>query len=172
MAGRKPTPTELRKLSGSNLDRVNRREARFRSVDSVKPLKIVERLPYALEEWNRVLPELVENGLLTKANLAIFGAYCVAYAHWYEAEDDICERGRVLEEPVFNRAGDISGHREKPNPAIAQSHQFSLEMLRHAVEFGMTPASATRISIPADAERADSFDEFMNGDADTDQPVC
>lgn len=163
MAGRKPTPTETRRLTGSHPERINRREARFRSVDSVKPLKVVEKSPYALEEWNRVLPELVENGLLTKANLAIFGAYCVSYGQWLEAEDDIAERGRYIEEPVFNRAGDETGHREKPNPSIAQSVQFMMAMLRNAVEFGMTPASATRVQTPPDAERADNFDEFMDG---------
>lgn len=78
-AGRPNTPSALRKLSGSNLDRLNKREPRFRSVDSVKPPKLVERDPIALEEWNRALPELVENRLLTRANLMIFAAYCAAY---------------------------------------------------------------------------------------------
>jgi P27 family predicted phage terminase small subunit len=163
MANR-PTPTNLRKLSGSHPERINKREAKFRSMDSVKPLRAVERMPAALEEWNRVLPELVENGLLTRANLAIFGAYCVAYGHWMEAEDDIEERGRVIEEPVFNRQNEQTGHREKPNPSIAQAHQFMLAVLRHAIEFGMTPASATKVCASPDSERSDSFDEFIGGE--------
>src|SRR5712692_5728267 len=104
MANR-PTPSALRKLSGSNLGRLNKRESIFRSVESAKPLKFVERDPVALEEWNRVLPELVANGLLTKANLAVFGAYCVAYANWQHAEDDVFENGRWITEPVFAKNG-------------------------------------------------------------------
>ncbi len=163
-AGRPATPTELRKLSGSHPERINRREARFRKVESVTAPKIVSSNPDAFEEFNRVLPELIENGLLTRANLMIFASYCLAYAYWVAALRDVEERGRTLEEPVFARDGALTGHKEKANPAIAQAHQWSLAMKAHAVEFGMTPAASTKVQADPNPERKASFDDFAGGD--------
>jgi hypothetical protein len=53
----RPTPSELRKLSGVHLDRVNKREPCFRTVDAVKEPAAVARDPYAHEEWMRVIQE-------------------------------------------------------------------------------------------------------------------
>lgn len=135
------TPTAIRELTGVHLDRVNPKEPRFRSVETAHAPKIVARDPNALEEFNRVVPELIIHGLLTKANLMLFAAYCVAYANWVDSENDVWARGRTLLEEVFNKAGEVSGHRKKPNPSIKQAREFRLEMLRHASSFGMTPES-------------------------------
>jgi phage terminase small subunit len=75
MEGRPGIPSAIKLLTGSHPERINKLEAKFRKVEDVRVLKIVERDPLALEEWNRVLPELVESGLLTRANLAVFGSY-------------------------------------------------------------------------------------------------
>lgn len=76
----KPTPTELRKLSGSHPERINKREAVFRRLDGVKLPKRVEAKPYAKEYWDEIVPELVANGLLTRANQGLCADICVAHS--------------------------------------------------------------------------------------------
>lgn len=61
-------------------------------------------------------------------------------------------------------AGDIVGHKYKPNPAIAQAGRARLEMLRYAIEFGMTPSSAAKVQAEPAAEREASFADFIGGD--------
>lgn len=160
--GRKPVPDNIKELTGSHNKR-NASSPRFRSADSVKPLKSVERDPIALEEWERVLPELVANGLLTRASLAIFGSYCLAFAAAEHAQLDVDITGRYIEEPRFNKAGDLVAHIRKPNPSIVQASHARLEMLRHAVEFGMTPSAATRVAANAngDEKPKDDFGSFL-----------
>lgn len=161
-AGRPPTPSVLRKLSGSNLDRLNKREARFRSPDTVNVPKRVGDSPEAKALWDELVPELIDNGLLTRANQSLFADLCVLHAVLMAAHDDLTSRGRTLEEPVFNRQGEETGIRDKPNPAIAQIVQLSALKQRLMSEFGLTPASATRVA----ADPKDSKDGFSFLDED------
>lgn len=61
----RPTPSSIRKLTGSHLERVSKREAIFRRVDGVVVPKRVQADPYALAKWDEIVPDLVANGLLT-----------------------------------------------------------------------------------------------------------
>ena len=165
MAGRRPIPDQIKDLTGSHNKRNSRPlKYRYLKLDGVPIPKDIQRDEVALEEWNAVVPELVQNGLLCRANLRILANYCLAHAEAQHAQDEVFENGRMLEEDVFNRAGEVSGQRMKPNPGITQAHQARLEMLRYAVEFGMTPAAATRVERGDGADAGkDDFGSFMNG---------
>lgn len=168
MAGRRPVPDAIKDLTGSHNKR-NGKAPRYRylKLENVPVPRDIARDEIALEEWNAVLPELIENGLICRANLRIFANYCLAYAEAQRAQDDIFENGRTIEEDVFNRQGEVSGTRMKANPSISQAHQARLEMLRYAVEFGMTPAAATRVEAsPQEAPNDAAF--FMNGPPEED----
>jgi hypothetical protein len=70
----RPTPSALRKLSGGNLHRINKREARFRKINTAE-----EALPTWLddlgrEEFQRLAPELIAQGLLDRGNIMLFAA--------------------------------------------------------------------------------------------------
>lgn len=161
MTGRPPKPDSLKDLTGSKQPR-NAKSPRFRKVESVPVLKFVERDADALEEWTRVLPELIDNGMLTRANLSTFGAYCQAYANWRHAEDDVFENGRMFTVPVFNKkTGAHEGDRQVVNPNISQAQHAMLAMLRIAVEFGLTPAAATRVSAEPGDEKANTFADMV-----------
>lgn len=163
MAGRRPIPDVLKDLSGSKNLR-NPNSPRFQSVENVPVLKAVARDEYALELWNELLPELIPNGLVTRASVRWVGAMCQAYAAMMHAEDDVFERGRVLEQDVFSvKTGEVTGQKEVPNPAIAQASHARQEFLRFAVEFGITPAAMTRVKAvaPNDETRRKSFGDFI-----------
>lgn len=158
----RPTPTALRKLSGSNLNRLNKKESVFRSVETAHPPRYVERDAAAKEEWDRVIPELIANGLLTKANLTLFAAYCCAYASWMHAEDDVFENGRWISEPVFSKDGREIGTKRKPNSAIVQAQHACAAMRLFAIEFGLTPSSQTKVMADPSGERGGgSFNDFI-----------
>jgi P27 family predicted phage terminase small subunit len=97
------------------------------------PLHLDER---AQAEWQRIVPELFEQGLLPRTDRAALAAYCVCWSRWVEAEGKLGETGLVvrsnLGSPVVN-----------PYHAIAAR---SLDQMRRfLVEFGMSPAARKRI---------------------------
>src|SRR3990172_10332366 len=112
----RPTPSALRKLSGSNLHRLNRNEARFAKLESLIPPTFLDDL--GKEEFNRVGPELVRNGLLTKVSLMAFVAYCSSVSEMIHAENDVRENGLVLEQVLFNKEGVPIGTKRVKNPAV------------------------------------------------------
>ena len=77
--------------------------------------------------------------------------------------DVIRDRGRLLEEEIVNKQGEVVGSRFKANPGIAQVAQYMALKCRLMIEFGMTPASATKIAASPEGARSDSFDEFTAG---------
>lgn len=174
MAGRRPVPDAIKDLTGSHNAR-NPRSPRFRKLEAVTVLKDVEREPRALEIWNDTVPELVELGLLTYANRRVWGNYCLAYADACAAQDDVFENGRWIEHSIFNNKGEETGTVKKPNPAIRQARDARLEMKCYAVEFGVTPAAATRVQTATGDEAAkDDFSKFtgpVEEDSDIDDSV-
>ena len=163
-AGRPATPSAIRKLTGTHLERVNKREAVFRRVDGVKVPKRVASNPYALEYWEEIVPELVMNGLLTRANQGLCADICMAHAMTQKALDEVEDRGQIVEEPIVDKKGEQIGVKVKANPAVAQVAQYMAMKCRLMIEFGMTPASATKVAAnPGSDEVSDSFDEFTSG---------
>ena len=85
--GRKPKPTVLKLLHGErNKDRIN--------VNEPKPTPKAPKCPTWMskegrKEWRRLAPELERLGLLTKADLAMFAAYCSAFGKLAWAEREI-----------------------------------------------------------------------------------
>ncbi len=95
--------------------------------------------PEAKAEWKRLAPELERLGLLTPLDRAAFTCYCQSYGHWLQAQRAIKERGTLY----VTATGRV---RERPEVAIAES---SLKLMKaFAVEFGLTPSSRSRFSLP------------------------
>jgi P27 family predicted phage terminase small subunit len=166
--GNRPTPSAIRQLTGVHLDRINRREACFRSVETAHPPKVVEANELAQEEWNRAVPELVENRLLNKANLMIFAHYCVAHSEALRFQGIVDQEGPWIDENVFNKKGDLTGSKRKANPFIKLARDARLEALRYATEFGMTPAASTKVAANPVDERKSSFADLMSTPIDDD----
>lgn len=170
MAGRRPTPDALKDLTGSHNKRNGRapRTYTYRSFDTLPHLKDVEREPRAKELWDEMSPELIAAGLLTKASILTWSFCCIAYASACHAQDDVFDNGRWIEIPIFSGKGEHVGDVRKPNPAIKQAHEARQEMLRYAIEFGITPAAATRVQVePGDERKSDDFGDFMSTPEET-----
>ena len=132
--GRKPKPTALKVLEGNP-------GGRPLNPNEPKPAKKAPRCPAWLEdeakkEWKRMGKTLEQMGLLTEMDMAAFAGYCQAYARWKEAEEFITQHGTIVRTP--------SGYwQQVPQVSIAQT--YLKIMNRFAEQFGLTPASRSRI---------------------------
>jgi P27 family predicted phage terminase small subunit len=109
--------------------------------------------PVARREWRRLARELADQGLLTKIDRAQFALYCQTYGRLIEAEDKMKLTGLVVKTkngfPI-------------QSPYLPIIHKSVEIMNKLAIEFGMTPASRSRVPGSKEDEReADPFAEFF-----------
>ena len=132
--GRKPKPTAMKVFEGNPGKRpLNDKEP--------KPPKGMPLCPAWLEgeakkEWRRLSRIMSQMGILSLVDKAAFATYCQAYARYKEAEEYISKHGSTFTTP--------SGYiQQVPQVSIAQT--YSKIMIKIASEFGLTPASRSRI---------------------------
>ena len=151
--GRKSQPTTVKKAKGN---------------PGRRPLPENEPLPEALESvppapsfldargkrhWKAYGEELLECGLLTKADLPAFGTYCQCYATWLKALDDIKENGSYKTAP--------NGY-PVYNPSVSFRDKAITQMKSFWSEFGMTPSSRTGIKVePKKKDDGDALDKLI-----------
>ena len=141
MRGRKPKPTRIKVLTGNPGKRpLNERELKPEaSVPTCPP----ELRPAAQSEWHRLVGELAKLNMLTNLDRAALAAYCEAYAMWGEAIEAIQKFGAMVKSP--------SGF-PMQSPYVSFANKQAEIMIRIASEFGFTPASRGRISVPSERE--------------------
>jgi P27 family predicted phage terminase small subunit len=155
--GRKPKPTALKALAGNPGKRaLNRNEPRPAGIPTAP--KHLDR--EAKREWKRVSSELIALGLLTSVDRAALAAYCAAYSRWITAEENVQKFGAVIKSPK-------SGYPIQ-NPFLGIANTALDQMRKFLTEFGMTPASRSRLSVDAAATSSDPFAEFMQSIGGTD----
>ena len=102
--------------------------------------------PVARREWRRLAGDLASRGLLTNLDRAAFAIYCQAWEHVVQSQELVARHGLVSE------AEDGSCG---PSPHFAVLSAASETLTRIAAEFGMTPASRSRIGLPGKLEEYD-----------------
>lgn len=102
----------------------------------------------ASKEWDRIVPILMDMHVLTVADGSALAAYCKAYERWIEAEALLANGEFVVDSPQG----------PKPNPACNVSWTAVEQMRKFMAEFGMTPASRTRITIQGGKKKKDADD--------------
>jgi len=134
MAGRKPKPIELKRIEGNPGKRPLPEEIKPSIGETTCPTHLSET---AKKEWIRIVPELLNLGLLTNIDRAALAAYCQAFGRWVDAENVINEKGVLYK----TAAGNVitSPMLWVANKAMEQMHKF-------LTEFGLTPSSRARIA--------------------------
>ena len=137
MRGRKPKPTAKKRLEGNPGKRkLNKAEPLFAADDS-KPPRVLNAA--GQDEWKRLAPILRLQRLLTEADYALFAAYCDAFGRWHEANEKLRASSLILKTVDGNLI---------QNPYVANVNRAIEQMVKIAAEFGLTPSSRTRISVP------------------------
>lgn len=140
--GRKPLPTEIKKLRGTDQP--------CRILDDEMAPPPISNIPappdgmrdIAKSEWYRIVGELSSLKILSNLDLALIEIYCNEYCVYLEMEQTLQKNGRV----IFYK--DKDGHllRAQAAPHQRIADRAVEKMLKIAAEFGFTPSARTRIS--------------------------
>ncbi|MDZ4735887.1 MAG: phage terminase small subunit P27 family [Rhodospirillaceae bacterium] len=141
MRGRKPKPTRLKVINGN---------PGKRSLNHLEPRPLAnvpecpaELSPAAQTEWQRIVSELADLKMLTNLDRVALATYCEAYSLWVESISAIRKYGTMVKSP--------SGY-PMQSPYLAIANKQAEIMMRIASEFGLTPASRSRIAVPTEPE--------------------
>jgi P27 family predicted phage terminase small subunit len=150
MVGRKPIPTTLKLLRG------NPGRRPLPENEPQVPAGIPECPKFlkgkAKAEWDRVVPLLNDNGMLTEIDGTALAGYCICFAMLAEASEKIDKTGRLIK----SSRGDpiINPFQKLLDGAIDRTLKFQ-------VEFGMTPSSRSRVkAAPKKGKKAEGEDYF------------
>ena len=153
MASPRPKPTVLKLLEGNPGKRpLNKKEP--------KPARALLACPYYLKsdriaynEWNRIVPQLYKLGLLTAVDHTALELYCSQYSIYRKAIKEIQTEGLTT-----NNIRD--GFKALPEVAIAREAAKTIKSL--CIEFGLTPSSRSRISLPGESRDEDLMENLLS----------
>lgn len=164
MANR-PKPTALKKLAGN--------PGHYPlNTEEPTPQQSVPEMPKGLRrsarrEWKSITAKLLELGVLTIVDGKALAMYCDAYADWQEAQRDCTKFGLVLDAPVLDENNQpiyVGGRAltvRKVNPAFTVKNASMKTMKSYLIEFGLTPASRSKLKLPAKPVE-DPMAKFLN----------
>ena len=107
----------------------------------------------AREEWDRVVPQLVELGWITGLDGAQLERYCDAHGNWLRARADVEKRGVTIKGPF----GPTN------NPNLKRAFDERKEADRLAQELGLSPSARSRVKVAEKKPVVDEAEEFLFG---------
>lgn len=112
-------------------------------------------------EWERVAPQLLAVGCVSKIDRAALAAYCQAYGRWVQAERALAEMAK--KDPLTGGLliKTTNGNAIQ-NPLVGTANKALAAIVRYAAEFGMTPSARSRIQTQA-AEEEDPAAKYFTG---------
>lgn len=160
MPGRKPKPTHLKVLEGNPGKQKLPKGEPIPESEMPSPPEHLD--DYAKEEWERLSQGLYSLGLLYQVDMAVFAAYCGAYSRWRSAEEQL---NKIVHEKGA-LAGLIQASKNKviaQNVLVNVSRNAAQDMVKYAVEFGLTPSARARLAIDPGRNKKSKFDGLING---------
>ena len=151
-AGRRPKPTNILRFTGNPGKRpLNRREPQ-----PVKPRRAPPAPAILGEkgkvEWRRMCKILLQMGLLSEADLTVLMAYCKCFEQWTEA---------VRDTETFGSVHLTSNGNMIQSPHVGIANTALSNMTRLAIEFGLTPASRSRVQVPGGGKSSAGREYFF-----------
>ena len=141
--GRNAKPTSLKLLQGTaRPDRVNANEPKPAAADLTVPPGLDT---YGRQAWKRWAPLLQGLGILTEVDVDVLALLCDAYSQWRRASRAV------------RRIDPTSEAYRKVAVSVEKARD---QMRMFATEFGMTPASRSRLQVVA-PEAVDEFEEMF-----------
>ena len=149
MSGPPPKPTALKILQGNPGKRpLNKKEPKPKNeIPTCQP----HLCRHGKIEWKRITKELSILGLITRIDRAALSGYCTAWGNYVESSIGIQKTGYL----VKSKTGVF-----RINPLVMIQTRALDQMKGFLVEFGMSPASRSRISISEPPEESNPFDKI------------
>ncbi len=146
MPGPAPMPTKLKILTG------NRGKRPLNDLEP-EPEGKIPRKPRILQgmaktEWDRITKELHVLGLLTEIDRTALAVYCQNWQRWNEAERELSKNLVTVTDKGY----------AMQSPYVAISNKAAENMKKFLIEFGMTPASRSRVKVPKKKEKKSGFE--------------
>jgi P27 family predicted phage terminase small subunit len=142
--GRTPIPNVIRLATGNPSRRpINANEPKPPAARPDPPEHLSD---IAKTEWRRVIEPLFGCGLMTILDTPMLTAYCDAYGRFVQASRTLEELAKA--DPV-TRGVIVRTANGNPimNPVLCTLRSSRSDMARFASEFGMSPASRSRINV-------------------------
>lgn len=154
MAGRRPTPTELKLVRGNPGKRaINKNEP--------KPARRIPSAPVHLTNeaqvaWGRLTVLLDRMGVLTEADGFALERLCDCYAEILALRELVDLQGRTYE--TTSTQGELV---LKANPAVAMLADVDRRFKSYLVEFGLTPAARSKVQVKDNDDEEDPLAEHF-----------
>lgn len=103
--------------------------------------------------WDLLAPQLEVLGLLTLVDGVDLEGLCRSYSVAVKADRQIQSKGVVIKTP----------YGLQQNPAISISRLAWAEVRKFAAEFGLSPASRSRVNGPSKVPQKDAAEDFLFG---------
>jgi P27 family predicted phage terminase small subunit len=136
MGGRKPNTTQLNKLRGTK-DPVNENQP---SAPEGAPDKPEGLSPTASSEWDQIVAELTDLGIISEADRAAIHMAALYAGYFAEAAEDVRTNGLT----VATKQG------MKANPSIRARDDAARIRKTYLEALGLTPASRSKVSRTTD----------------------
>ena len=162
VSGPAKKPTNIKKLEGN-------RGRRQLPTHEPNPTNAMPACPSfikgaARKEWHRLAPELLILGLLTRVDRAALAGYCIAWGQLEEVEQELARMKRSsrdltklkkknpgMKVDISNGMVSITSNGNAIiEPLLSVRKQAMEQMHKFLTEFGMTPASRSRIVVIKD----------------------
>ena len=152
-------PTALKQLEGTyRKDRAVTNEVQPTiEVGLAPPADLNE---WGAKYWTDIMSEYGKIGLITKVDVGALHSVCYWFGLMNEAADIVSAKGLEVQVEKHTQRGDIVMVTET-NPMIAVADKAFKNYIAMCKEFGLTPASRTKISAPTKTDK-DEFAEFDN----------
>ena len=150
MPGRKPKPTSIKALQGTlRKDRINGDEPKPGALPPAPPSHLSKE---AKKYWKETFKLLASVGVLTEMDSDTLSLYCETKKKWVHAKTKLEKDGLVIKTQ--------SGFYVQ-SPWLQICNKAFDQLLKLAVEFGMTPSSRTRIKVKLpEKEHGNPFDKI------------
>lgn len=148
MAGRRPTPSALKLVTGNPGKRpLNKKEPKPRTRTPVCPPHLDAK---GKAVWKKLCAILKRMGVLTEADGLALERLCDCYSDILQCRDLVEQAGRT-----YTTIDQNSNTLIKSNPAVAQLRAADAQFKSYLVEFGLTPAARSKVNVDPDDKKKD-----------------
>jgi P27 family predicted phage terminase small subunit len=134
--------------------------------DNFQPEKTMPEMPkgggkLARRIWRREGPPLFAAGIITAVDGQAFWNYCLSTEERDIALKDCQKNGRNFRTMFEDKDGNLIPGDMKANPAFAQMQAAIKAMKAFEIEFGLTPASRSKLKIEKKGD-GDKMSDFLS----------